>query len=212
MNNDQNEIVEIVIIIAIALAVIIFGYWILRIIWMVVKTMAPHLISSTVIILFQICCSLIGIGISLFLFMKILSWTLVGFKKLEAYDAELLSKINKKSPTFVVALALISNCVLVITKKIFDDPLYSICITIILILIFWGSNQLLNESDRKVSRIIGLLLWFFALVFIFHVVMLSENWSYAELINQILKLPSGFLVTLTGAFLVACVFPFLVRE
>lgn len=54
MNKKQEQVLEVAIKIAIFLFILIAGYWILKIIWRIVVTMAPHLVSTSVIITFQV--------------------------------------------------------------------------------------------------------------------------------------------------------------
>lgn len=103
---------------------------------------------------------------------------------MEAVDADLMRQLKKGSPSFIVATALIADCVLAITDKSFGNPVIILCVTVVLILLFGISNYLFIESESLISRIIGWGLWLFALVIVPLTVMLSKGWSPIQLYSQ----------------------------
>jgi hypothetical protein len=132
-HNSNGEWKDRAITVGIIAGVLIILWWILKMLWCLVVTLAPHLVSTIVIVAFAVIIvlslGLICVGVSYALFSAVVRWGSERFARLEAADAEILRQLRKQSPSFVVATALAADCILAITDKVFADKAMIVGVT-----------------------------------------------------------------------------------
>lgn len=208
MSNSRAEIALICALLAGGLMVL---YWILQVLWRVVETLSPYLLSTMVIGAFQIIMvfagGIIALGISVSLFLWLFRWAIQRFAELEAKDAEILRELKRQSPSFLVATALIADCVLAITDKSFGNPAVIVCVTMVLIILFGIANHLFVRFDSSLAKVLGWALWVTALLIVPLAVLLSYRWTIGQLVAAILKQPPEFLIVYIVSLLIAVLCP-----
>lgn len=213
--DDSIHWKELVVTCGIVIGVLMVLFWMLRFLWRVVATLVPHLAAGVVVGAFQLIMvgtvALIAVGIPIILFLWLFRWAIGRFAELEAADAEILRELRKQSPSFLLATALVADCVLAIADKPFENPAVIVCVTVVLILLFGIANHLFARFEGGFAKAVGWFLWVTGLVIVPIAVMLSKQWTFAQLATEIRKLPAAFLIVFAASFLLAVVCPFALR-
>jgi hypothetical protein len=131
---------------------------------------------------------------------------------IEKKYGELLQKINKRTPTFVASSAIIASLVLLLADKAFDgQSVPTICVGVVLALLFWIANELL-VADSKDKNKLGMLLWLIS-VFVLPTAVYIHHAGNLASMRSMLSAFGDTTITLLGlAFLVACFAPIALKR
>jgi hypothetical protein len=210
---DKNDgLMKLVIVAAICCAVLLCSS-----VFVAAFKLGTHLLAWWVIVAFQIFLTVCGAAA----FSIAVSWALVGWSMcvtaeriaaLSRKHEEAIAKLQKRTPTFVVAAALVTQLVMVFADKAFgEDVLTVVTVTILLILLFWFGNEfMLRES--KGMQIVGWAFWFAAVLFLPVAIMLHRHVDLSGLWMEFRKIPLRSQMALLLGTAVTAAAPFVVNR
>jgi hypothetical protein len=164
---------------------------------------------------FQIFLTLIAAAVSIAISIGLVGWSLSVIGKqigeLSRHQQDVVEKLQKRTPTFVVAAALVTQLVMVFADKAFKDDLTAITVTILLILLFWSGNEfMLRES--KWARFLGWTFWLAAVVSVPVAIMLDRHIGLNGLWMAFRGIEFHTQLVLILGTIVAVAAPFVVKQ
>jgi hypothetical protein len=132
--------------------------------------------------------------------------------RLERQYAELLARFAERKPGFISAATVIAALVAFLADKSFEsDKLSAACVGIVLIVLFWISNELLL-AEGKTRYYIGLSLWILGIAVTPAVILIQRHGDLKRLAAEVAEQPTPLLVTVAVSILIACVAPLTMKE
>lgn len=178
--------------------------------------MGSVFVTSFMMSFFQFLVTVGGLILVAAIGIFVVSWTHSNLVKristLESSYGEILQKINKRTPTFVTATALIASLVLLLVDKAFDgQTVPTVCVGVVLTLLFWIANELL-VADSRPKNIFGAFVWLMSVLTLPAAIYIHYAGNFDIIQSEFLKLGLVTTILLTLALLVACVAPFALKR
>jgi hypothetical protein len=137
---------------------------------------------------------------------------MVRIGRLERQYSELVARLAERKPSFISTASVIAALVAFLADKSFEsDKLSAACVGVVLIVLFWISNELLL-AESKARYCIGVTLWIAAIAVTPVVVLVQRHGDLRRLSNEISEQPIALLVTVAASVLIACVAPLTIKE
>ncbi len=179
--NDRNETLIGVAIIAILL---LFGSSLL----IAVINLGTKIASFWFLLLVQIALAALLLVIVASMMGALASWVSGRIADLYEKHRELAKEIRKRTPWFVALTVLVAQATVAVADKSFQgQELPTVAVTLVLIILFYLSNELIVQENLP-RRIAGFALWFFAVLALPLFVVADRHFDF----NAVLSLVGAF--------------------
>jgi hypothetical protein len=173
--------------------------------------LGSHIAAGVVVLIFQIVLTICGVAISVFiawwLCCEIINRATNTLLKISKDHAKTLKELTKRVPTFLTITAILTQVIMLIADKVFDNNVTVVMVSLVLMILFWIGNEFLLHDGF--ARIAGWIIWLGAAAFLPIAVMLSHNWNFVELWQQIESISLGarlvFMLSLPSVILLPLV-------
>lgn len=211
MPDKKDSLLKIVIVAAICCAVLLCSS-----VLVAAFKLGANLLAWWVIVAFQIFLTVCGTALSIAISWWLVAWsmsvTAERIAQLSRKHEEAIAKLQKRTPTFVVAAALVTQLVMVFADKAFgEDVLTVVTVTILLILFFWFGNEFMLR-EAKGMQIVGWAFWFAAVLFFPVAIMLHRHVDLSGLWMEFRKIPFRSQMALLLGTVVTIAAPFVVKR
>ena len=181
--NDERK--QTFLLFALVIALLLFSSSLL----IAVINLGGQIVASWLLIIIQGAIALLVLLVVFAVIGKFGTWMIAEIAALNRKHAELLEKIRKRTPWFVVLMLLLSQAALAIADKSFKgNELPTVAVTLILILLFFIANEFM-VSDSKTFKVLGFVLWFVAITALPFFVWADRGFNIAAIITELAEFP-----------------------
>lgn len=207
----SNETAYKIFLVSLAIGAVLLGLSVL----VAAINLGGAIVSGVMVVIFQVIVTVAAIvliaAVAGAIASAIYSGLVSRMSALERSYGELLRKLNKRAPTFATSAALVATLVLLLADKSFKgETIPTICVGIVLVLLFWLANELLVDETR-LRNILGVGLWATGLVFLPVAIYFHRSRNMEVILQDISGLGIATISLLGLTFLVACFAPVVLK-
>jgi hypothetical protein len=182
--------------------------------------LGTDLAATWIIVVFQVVITVLGVvvGTAVTYYVTqsvVLAATSKALKKIDDLrqdHEDLVNKVALRAPPFAVGILLITQAVLYLADKSFEkDVATTVCVTLVLIIVFWLANELAAREDTR-QRIVGTLVWVGGILFLPLMILLHENCDFRKVWGDFQSMPLGVECVAVLTFVAALLAPYALLE
>jgi hypothetical protein len=174
------------------------------------------LVTGLMVTIFQIVVTIAAIAIAFIIAGAIVAVLyqsiVVRLAELEMKYHDLLASMKKRSPTVATSLALFATLILLLSDKAFKgETLPTICVGVILTILFWIANELLVSGSRAKAAA-GTITWVVGVAILPAAIYIHRGSDVSQVKADVFNLGLPAVVLICAALIVAVLAPIALRS